>query len=44
MHNIAFLYRKSQGNTFGSAGQETYTNFCAYVLALVLPHEFSQNY
>ena len=24
---------KTRGNTFGSAGQETYTNFCDYVLA-----------
>ena len=44
MHIIAFLYRKSRGNTFGSAGQETYTNFCAYVLAWVRPYKFSQNY
>ena len=44
MHIIVFLYRKTRGNTFGSAGQETYTNFSAYGLTWVLPHEFSQDY
>ena len=28
VHIIAFFYRKSQGNTFGSADQESYTNLC----------------
>ena len=44
MHIIVFLYRKTRGNTFASGSQEAYSNFCAYVLAWVLPHEFSQNY
>ena len=28
---------------FNFGGQETYTNFYAYVLAWVLPHKFSEN-
>ena len=44
MHIVVFLYRKTRGNTFGTAGKETCTNFCAYFLTLDLPHEFSQNY
>ena len=44
LHSIAFPYRKTRRNTFGSVGEETYTNSCAYVLAWVLSHECSQNY
>ena len=28
VHIIAFFYRKTPGNTFGSADQESYTNLC----------------
>ena len=40
MHIILFLYRKTRENTFGSAGQVSYTNFCAYVLAWGSPPNF----
>ena len=40
MHIIVFLNRKTRGNTSCSTGQETYTNFCAYLLAWVMAHNF----